>query len=120
MKVLPWIGAMLAASLAVGCVTQMDHRTVASTTTIRSAQVAGAADNPTAAIYLKFAEHELAEANHFGVESDRGSRALERADADAELALSLTTAANQRAEAMAQEQKVGQLSAQVDRTETEQ
>jgi len=120
MKVLPWIGAMLVASLAVGCVTQMDHRTVASTTTLRSAEIAGAADNPSAAIYLHLAKDELVEANHYGIESDRGSRALERANADAELALSLATASNQRAEAMAQQQKVDQLRAQVDRTETEQ
>jgi hypothetical protein len=102
---------MLVSSLAFGCAGEMNHRTVASTSTIHSAEAAGAADNPQAAIYLKLARDDLADAVYYGTDSDRGNRALERANADAELALSLATAANQRAEAMAQKQKVEQLTA---------
>lgn len=120
MKVLPWIEAMLVSSLAFGCGGEMNHRVVASASTIHSAEAAGAADNPQAAIYLALAHHDLAEARAFGTDSDRGSRALERANVDAEVALSLATAANQRAEAMAQQQKVDRLRAQVAGTETEQ
>ena len=120
MNVHPWIEAVLVSSLAFGCAGEMNHGAVASTSTIASAEAAGAAHHPQAAIYLALAKDDIAEARYYGADSDRGNRALERANVDAEVALSLATAANQRAEAMAQQQQVDRLRAQVGGTEKEQ
>ena len=56
------------------------------------AQQAGAAQNPQAALRLKYASDELAQAKAFDKagDGDSAKRMLERAQADSELALALT------------------------------
>jgi hypothetical protein len=68
---------------------------------VRAAEVGGAADNPTAALHLKYARDQVDTAKKLIDEEDyeKASALLARAEADAELALALSRVENARAEA---------------------
>jgi hypothetical protein len=70
---------------------------------VRAAEVGGAADNPKAALHLKYARDQVDSAKKLidEEEYDKAAALLARAEADAELALALSRVENARAEAQA-------------------
>jgi hypothetical protein len=70
---------------------------------VRAAEVGGAADNPKAALHLKYARDQVAEAKKLIEEEEfeRADALLNRAEADGDLALALSRVENARAEAKA-------------------
>lgn len=103
----------LAFIVVVGCATgQLSAERVTSVVaTIRSADELGARAVPQAALHLTLAEEELAEAKKLAAEGDqqRGGTFLERATADAELAIALTRLKDAEAEALQARKAVAQL-----------
>jgi hypothetical protein len=76
--------------IALGCAGPTQHGAVGATTAIQAAANAGAEHDPQGKEYLHYARNDLATANHYGIETDVGARALERSEANAELALTVT------------------------------
>lgn len=68
---------------------------------MRAAEVGGAADNPKAALHLKYARDQVAEAKKLIEEEEfeKAEALLNRAAADGELALALARVENARADA---------------------
>lgn len=100
----------LVATACGGAAVPQDKLTAAEAA-VRAAEVGGAPDNPKAALHLKYARDQIAEAKKL-IEEDENERAaalLERAGVDAELALSLARVENARAEAQAALDEVKQL-----------
>jgi hypothetical protein len=78
---------------------------------VRAAEVGGAADNPQAALHLKYARDQIAEAQKL-IEDDENEAAaalLARAEIDAELGLALARVEEARAEARAARQEIKKL-----------
>jgi hypothetical protein len=76
-------------------------RMASSQATIRAAEAVGAERVPRAALHLKYARDQVAEAQTLirADENERAAAVLQRAEADAELALALTKEAQMRGEA---------------------
>ena len=93
-----------------GAAVPQDQLTAAEAA-VRAAEVGGAPDNPKAALHLKYARDQIAEAKKLIEEDDNEKAAalLDRADVDAELALSLARVENARAEALAALEEVKEL-----------
>ena len=95
--------ASLAAVVAVGCggAPKPEARLSSSEGAIRGAEEAGALNSPQAALHLKLAKEERDKAvdlvNHG--ENERASHVLERAEADAELAVALAREATAKDDA---------------------
>jgi hypothetical protein len=113
-----WIGTGIVAALAMACGGHQVHGNIGPGTTTTAAEQAGAANQPVAAVYLGYAHNELSIAKHEGASSDRGSRALQRASVDAELALAIAQRSEDRAEAIAYQRKIEQLKAEAGAKET--
>lgn len=83
----------LALLLTAGCAKSVmtPSKLVASESSVRGADVAGANEEPRAALHLKLAQDQLAEAKNLSKNGDgeAADRMLGRADADAELAIAL-------------------------------
>jgi hypothetical protein len=79
---------------------------------IRAAEVSEATDNPKAALHLKLAKDELAEAQRLSKDGDedKARLTLDRARADAELAIALTKEAQAQQEAQEALDKINRLS----------
>jgi hypothetical protein len=109
-----WIALMGAASPSVlGCggAAIPQDRLTAAEAAVRAAEVGGAPENPKAALHLKYARDQIAEAKKL-IEDDENEKAgalLDRANVDAELALSLARVENARAEAKAALDEVKEL-----------
>lgn len=116
MKHLSRIGIMLftvvvaATALLAGCAT-VPLRTEASTAGIRTAEEAGAANVPQAALYLQLAKEELELAKGLSVkgEDEKAAAMLKRAESDAELAVILSHESAEKAEAVAAVERARQL-----------
>lgn len=97
--------------LACGGAAIPQERLTSAEAAVRAAEVGGAPDNPKAALHLKYARDQIAEAKRL-IEEDENEVAatlLERAEVDAELALALARVENARAEAAAALQEVREL-----------
>ena len=97
-----WTGAVLAL-LAFGCAAKQvsANAIVSSQSSIRAAEEVGAAQEPQAALHLKLAKEEVAQAQAL-IADDKPHRAellLARATADADLAMVLARQATNKAEA---------------------
>ena len=100
------VGA-LALSACGGAAVPQDKLTSAEAS-VRAAEVGGAADNPQAALHLKYARDQIAEAQKL-IEDDENEAAaalLARAEIDAELALALSRVEEAKAEAAAARQEI--------------
>jgi Domain of unknown function (DUF4398) len=110
----PWVsGVLVAGVLAVACggsAVPQDKLTAAEAA-VRAAEVGGASDNPQAALHLKYARDQIAEAQKLieDDENDAAAALLDRADVDAELALSLARVEGARAEAQAARNEIEEL-----------
>ena len=82
----------LAGVAACGASTVPAARMAAAQTTIGAAQGAGAQHNPTAALHLRYAQEEYAQAQNLSRDGDgeRAELTLLRAEADAQLAAEIT------------------------------
>jgi len=97
-----FLGVALCALLACGgSGPKPTSQLTAATAALRAAEEVGAPDEPKAALYLKMSKDGIANAELLmeNDENDKAKRVLERAKADAELAIVLTRSAAKRAEA---------------------
>ncbi len=104
--------AVMATTIAAGCASApAPLRTEASTSGIRAAQEAGAANVPQASLHLQLAKEELELAKGLAAKGEKKKAAsmLLRAEADAELAVVLSHEDAEKAEAMAAVKRVRQL-----------
>jgi regulator of protease activity HflC (stomatin/prohibitin superfamily) len=102
--------AVIAMAIAAGCA-RAPLRTEASTSGIRAAEEAGAAKVPQASLYLQLAKEELELAKGLSAkgEKEKAASMLLRAEADAELAVTLSHGDAERLEARAAVERVIQL-----------
>lgn len=102
---------LLSAGLFTSCATTGALHTETSTAAIRSAEDLGATDVPRASLHLQLAKEELAAATelHERGEKEQAASMLLRAEADAELAIALSQADAERAEAKAAMERVYKL-----------
>jgi hypothetical protein len=116
----PIVVALAAGLFAVACggAAVPQEKLTAAQAAVRAAEVGGAPDNPKAALHLKYARDQIAEANKYIEEEENEVAAvlLDRAEVDAELALALARVENARAEAAAALQEVQKLKQQQSET----
>ena len=94
--------AVMATAIAAGCASApAPLRTEASTSGIRAAEEAGAANVPQASLHLQLAKEELELAKGLAAKGEKKKAAsmLLRAEADAELAVALSRGDAEKAEA---------------------
>jgi hypothetical protein len=113
------LGSIACALTAVACggaAVPQDSLTAAQAD-VKGAEVGGAAENPQAMLHLKLAKDQIAEAEKLIKDGDneQAARTLDRAQADAELALSLAKAAKAQADASEASEQVGQLKKQINK-----
>lgn len=103
-------GFLVALSACGGGAMPQDGLTSAEAA-VRAAEVGGASDNPKAALHLKYARDQVAEAKKLIEEEEfeRAAALLDRAEADGELALALARVENAKAEAQAALDEVQEL-----------
>jgi hypothetical protein len=102
MKLIPWTVGSVAVGLVACASTPAPHeREASSEASIRAANEVGAAQVPQAALHLKLAQEQLEKAKAQMKDGDNNDAAytLLRAQADAELALSLARENKTRTEA---------------------
>jgi len=105
-----FIVAVAATTIIAGCAS-VPLRTEASTSGIRAAEEAGAASAPQASLHLQLAREELESAKGLAAkgEKEQADSMLMRAEADAELAVSLSHRDAEKSEAMAAVERARQL-----------
>ena len=105
---------MLVGAAASGCVKTPSLHTEASTAAIRSAEDMGATDVPRASLHLQLAKEELSAATALNArgETEQARSMLLRAEADAELAIALSGAEDDKLEAQAAMERVRKLQAE--------
>ena len=102
--------ALAMATTSVACATTA-LRSEPTTSEIRAAQELGAPEVPTAALHLQLAKEQLATAEALSAKGDeeQADSMLERAQADAELAVALSHEDNEKNEANAAIARVREL-----------
>ena len=102
--------AAMATAIVAGCA-NAPLRTEASTSGIRAAEEAGAANVPKASLHLQLAKEELEIAKGLAAkgEKERAMSMLSRAEADSELAVALSHEDAEKAEALAAVERARQL-----------
>jgi Na+-translocating ferredoxin:NAD+ oxidoreductase RnfG subunit len=102
--------AVVATGLVAGCA-DAPLRTETSTSNIRAAEEAGAAKVPQASLHLQLAKEELESARNLSAKGDKDAAKsmLTRAEADAELAITLSHKDAEKAEAREAVERVRQL-----------
>jgi hypothetical protein len=108
-----WISACFCGCslLACGGAAVPQDSLTAAQADVKGAEVGGAADNPQAALHLKLAKDQIAIAQQDIANGDNAAaaRTLDRAQADAELALSLAKEAKAQGDASDASEQVGKL-----------
>ncbi|HIJ86795.1 MAG TPA: DUF4398 domain-containing protein [Desulfuromonadales bacterium] len=102
--------AVVATGLIAGCA-NVPLRTEKSTSNIRAAEEAGAATVPQASLHLQLAKEELEAAKKLSAKGDKeeARSMLTRAEADAELAITLSHKDTEKTEAREAVERVRQL-----------
>jgi hypothetical protein len=105
--------SMMLAAVIAGCANgpSFNQRSEASKSAIRAAEEVGANKLPSASLYLQLSKEELARAEVLanGGEKEQAASMLTRAEADAELAITLSHVQAEKTEAMEAMQRVRQL-----------
>lgn len=103
--------ALTLGGTTVGCASSPSLRTDKTTSGIRAAEEIGATKVPQAALHLQLAKEELERANALAKNDEKGraTSMLSRAEADAELAIALSRADAEKAEAQGAMDRVRQL-----------
>ncbi len=109
-RIMQFVVAIAACATVAGCA-NAPLRTEGSTSSIRAAEEAGAAQVPQASLHLQLAKEELASARTLSGKGDKDEARsmLLRAEADAELAIVLSHKDAEKAEATAAVESVRQL-----------
>jgi hypothetical protein len=109
-----FIAPALVAFALAGCATTHALPTDATSAAIRSAEEIGAERVPEAALHLQLAKEEVAAAEELNAagNADEANSWLLRAEADAELAVALSRADADKAEALAAIERVRKLRAE--------
>jgi regulator of protease activity HflC (stomatin/prohibitin superfamily) len=105
------IGSLLFVLVAAGCSSSPPLVTESSTSAIRAAEAVGATSVPRAALHLQLAKENLDRANVLAEKGEReeATSLLLRAEADAELAILLSTEQEQKSEATLAMERARQL-----------
>lgn len=105
------VAATAMALLTAGCASNAPLKTEASTSGIRAAEEVGADKVPQASLHLQLAKEELQLAEQLSAaeEKDKATSMLQRAEADAELAVALSREDAEKGEARDAMEKVKQL-----------
>lgn len=108
--IVQFAAAIVAIGMFAGCA-NAPLRTEASSSGIRAAEEAGAAQVPQAALHLQLAKEELADAKALSGkgEKEQAASMLLRAESDAELAVVLSHKDDEKSEARAAVERVRQL-----------
>lgn len=108
------LGIALICAATSACATTQALHVESSVAAIRSAEEHGATTVPQASLHLLFAKEALAQATALNTAGDkeRAESWLLRAEADAELAVALSRAASERADAEAAVMRVRELRAE--------
>ena len=103
-------GSALLAGVIAGCGSAPPVNKEASTSAIRAAEESGASNVPSASLYLQLAKEELENARALAKhdERNRAISMLSRAESDAELAVALSRADAEKAEAQGAMDRVRQ------------
>lgn len=106
-----FVMAVMVIAIAAGCANTAPLRTEASTSGIRAAEEVGAAKVPQASLHLQLAKEELTSAKALSAKGERAQAVsmLSRAEADAELAVSLSHGDAERLEAEKAMERVREL-----------
>lgn len=113
MKARTWVFSCISGTLLLACggaAVPQDSLTAAQAD-VKGAEVGGAAENPKAALHLKLAKDQIEAAQKQIADGDNetAARTLDRAQADAELALSLAKEAKAQGDASEANEQVGKL-----------
>jgi Domain of unknown function (DUF4398) len=100
-----------AVMLACGGAAVPQDSLTAAQADVKGAEVGGAAENPKAALYLKYAKEQIETAQKQISDGDNAlaARTLDKAQADAELALALSKQAKAQGDATEASEQVGKL-----------
>jgi hypothetical protein len=118
MRILVAVGsfALLALSVACGSASTPTARLADAQSAVRAADEIGAERHPRAALHLKLARDQIAKARGAIAEGEdsEAARLLERAEADAELAVALARHGRYRAEARRAADRAAELEASLE------
>ena len=108
-----WVYSCISGAVLLACggaAVPQDSLTAAQAD-VKGAEVGGAPDNPKAALYLKYAKEQIEAAQKQISDGDNESaaRTLDKAQADAELALALAKEAKAQGDASDASDQVGKL-----------
>jgi hypothetical protein len=112
----PWASLCLTLVACGGAAIPQEKLTSAQAG-LKGAEVAGAAENPQAALYLKLAKEEVAKANALIADSnnEEAARVLDRALADAELSLALANETHMKREAAQAKEQADELKQRIEK-----
>jgi hypothetical protein len=103
--------ALVVALAAMGCASSPALRTESSTSAIRAAEAVGANQVPQASLHLQLSKEELEDAEKLAKDGkkEQADSMLQRAEADAELAILLSTERTEQAQATRAMERVQKL-----------
>ena len=113
MNVRTWVYSCISGTVLLACggaAVPQDSLTAAQAD-VKGAEVGGAAENPKAALHLKLAKDQIEKAQKEIADGDneKAARTLDRAQADAELALALAKEGKAQGDASDAAEQVGKL-----------
>lgn len=106
-----WIGIAAASVLACGGAAVPQEALSAAQASAKGAEVGGANEDPKAQLHLKLAQEQIERAKKLIADDDNeeAARVIDRAQADADLALALAQEAKSRREAKEADEQLGKL-----------
>lgn len=106
-----WLGIAAASALACGGAAVPQEALSAAQASAKGAEVGGANEDPKAQLHLKLAHEQIEKAKKLIAddENEEAARVIDRAQADADLALALAQEAKSRREAKEADEQLGKL-----------
>lgn len=106
-----WLGISAASAVACGGAAVPQEALSAAQAGVKGAEVGGANQDPKAQLHLKLANEQIEKAKKLIAddENEEAARVIERAQADADLALALAQEANARRQAKEADEQLGKL-----------
>lgn len=106
-----WLGIAAASVLACGGAAVPQEALSAAQASAKGAEVGGANEDPKAQLHLKLAHEQIEKAKKLIAddENEEAARVIDRAQADADLALALAQEAKSRREAKEADEQLGKL-----------
>ena len=106
-----WVGCAAASALACGGAAVPQETLTAAQASVKGAEVGGANENPKAQLHLKLANEQIEKAKKLieDGENEEAARVIDRAQADADLALALAQQAKALKDAKEADEQLGKL-----------